>query len=360
MDGGVRSSSLLGRCQCDRNSGGRTNNVRVARSKLRIQHGLRGRHHATAAASKAPLAVAACQAALYELQSFEKLALRRRHGEAMEVDSDASSSSSSSAKNKKPKRHEVVAAGSSLWGLVQQHGGPCGILASVQAELLRLLLQEQQEQEVTSDAVRQALAMAVGGILARAALAPSAASAPADAAADATTTNKTVTLVHPTAPVAPTKEEGTMAVDGAGEYCTGLAWDALAPWSSRSDFTDATTVSSSVLKFHFISPPSQPCNKDPVDALVTEVCRFLLHPGKAGPSMLTCPLEYFHLSGGVMLLTMSLVASRGVPQIQSGAYFRHIGLCSLRHLTLSFGSLQKWTIHPWHVSRPNLDIPLKN
>ena len=26
------------------------------------------------------------------------------------------------------------------WGLVQSHGGPCGILAAVQAELLRLLL----------------------------------------------------------------------------------------------------------------------------------------------------------------------------------------------------------------------------
>ena len=83
-----------------------------------------------------------------------------------------------------------------LWGLTQKHGGPCGILAAMQAEMIRLLLfgrdhpdcqtsdlklfypfNAAQDRHGTSDpitanCVKRALAMAIGMILARAAIMP--------------------------------------------------------------------------------------------------------------------------------------------------------------------------------------------
>mmetsp|Transcript_31466 Transcript_31466/g.66182 ORF Transcript_31466/g.66182 Transcript_31466/m.66182 type:complete len:946 (+) Transcript_31466:135-2972(+) len=89
-----------------------------------------------------------------------------------------------------------------LWGLTQKHGGPCGILAAIQAEMIRILLfgrkgggeglyfpfcplsnannykETEEVSPITYCEVKEAMAMAIGMILARAAFAPCAASSP--------------------------------------------------------------------------------------------------------------------------------------------------------------------------------------
>jgi Domain of unknown function (DUF4205) len=77
------------------------------------------------------------------------------------------------------------------WGLVQEHGGPCGVLAAIQAELLRLLLfnpnvnslqcqnnngSNTGDNLTSSQSIQAALAGAIAYILARSALTPSAVS----------------------------------------------------------------------------------------------------------------------------------------------------------------------------------------
>ena len=82
-------------------------------------------------------------------------------------------------------RLEQVAANHLPWGIVQQNtgGGPDGVLAAIQAEMLRYLLwgqlslestEELQQENLEPATVREALARSLGIILARAALMPSA------------------------------------------------------------------------------------------------------------------------------------------------------------------------------------------
>jgi hypothetical protein len=60
------------------------------------------------------------------------------------------------------------------WGLLQSHGGPCGVLSCVQAEMIRILgLYEDINKTVSPDDALDALASATAYILVRAALAPS-------------------------------------------------------------------------------------------------------------------------------------------------------------------------------------------
>ena len=83
-----------------------------------------------------------------------------------------------------------------LWGLTQKHGGPCGVLAAIQAEMIRILLFGRDNADcetselklfypfyatqdrhgtsdpITADCVKRAMAMAIGMILARAAIMP--------------------------------------------------------------------------------------------------------------------------------------------------------------------------------------------
>ena len=103
--------------------------------------------------------------------------------------------SSSSPQSKQHSKHKHKP----IWRLTQKHGGPCGILASIQAELIRILLfgrgggpTSQKElyypftpcslsnynanncvaAPINQLEVKEALGMSIGMILARAALAP--------------------------------------------------------------------------------------------------------------------------------------------------------------------------------------------
>ena len=60
-----------------------------------------------------------------------------------------------------------------MWGLTQQQGGPCGVISSIQAEIIKSLkLYENFDRKITEDEARIALCDALAVILARAALAP--------------------------------------------------------------------------------------------------------------------------------------------------------------------------------------------
>lgn len=60
------------------------------------------------------------------------------------------------------------------WGLLQSHGGPCGVLSCIQAEMIRILgLYEDINKTISPEDALDALASAIASILVRAALAPS-------------------------------------------------------------------------------------------------------------------------------------------------------------------------------------------
>jgi len=210
------------------------------------------------------------------------------------------------------------------WGLVQSHGGPCGVLAAVQAELLRLLLfgrrtpsldypkplepgtvPAQAVAFLSPELVRQALALAVAIILARSAVAPS-------AATGETTGNekKTVKIVLP-----PQSSDPSV-----------LTWEDLEPWSASSDApTQSTTLSTYTICCSDAGASSSGSHKrqkingmngsreDKILRLARAAAAFLLCKGPSGRA---APLDFFRRPGGIMLMVMSLFATRGKEIIQ--------------------------------------------
>jgi hypothetical protein len=200
------------------------------------------------------------------------------------------------------------------WGLTQAHGGPCGVMAAAQAELLRILLfgskgsslsyptvlldddEKKQESSVSPlQPVRQGLAMAIAIIVARAALMP-------DASSGAELTEE-AKIVLP----------ATIVPQDAG-----LVWKDLEPWNSvansgvKSDLfvvhtltASATGDDNSAAKRQRTSGSSSPVpfqRQDRILDLAHTISSFLQEPNI---------LECFQKAGGVVLLVMSLVASRG-------------------------------------------------
>lgn len=208
------------------------------------------------------------------------------------------------------------------WGLVQSHGGPCGVLAAIQAELLRLILFGRRNPldyprptepgmmpaqcaptEPTPELVREALARAIALILARSAITPSAANAVQD------NERRSVGVVLPSRP------------------SEALTWNDLEPWLSPPN----TRTKSTTLNVYTVTPkdPEAPnalshkrqkvngsdeSRDEKIVKLARAVTAFLLDekeaPGK------TAPLECFQRPGGVMLLVVSMVATRGRDVIQ--------------------------------------------
>ena len=199
------------------------------------------------------------------------------------------------------------------WGLVQSHGGPCGVMAAVQAELLRILIfgrrnpldyppqleaDQVPAQAVASlnrDLVREALAKAIALVLARAAFVPSAATGEDGE-------RRPVRIVLPSKP-----------------SNTALSWDDLAPWNSNvptksSTLNVSTIVTSDPAVLISSDAPNNKRQKinesqqEKILRVARTVSFFLLDQGPPGQ---TAPLEAFQRPGGVMLLVMSLVATRG-------------------------------------------------
>lgn len=205
------------------------------------------------------------------------------------------------------------------WGLIQSHGGPCGVMAAVQAELLRILIfgkrnpldyprpvegdqvPAQAIAFLSKDLVRQALARAIALILARAAIVPSAATGE-----DGSAERKHVQIVLP-----------SQASDKA------VTWEDLEPWSAPPNSgTKSSTLS--VFTITTKDPAAlgagahkrQKINESREERILrvaSASTAFLLNDGPPGRS---APLEAFQRPGGVMLLVMSLVATRGRDVIQ--------------------------------------------
>lgn len=230
------------------------------------------------------------------------------------------------------------------WGLLQQHGGPCGVMAAVQAELLRLLLFGKRRrvmstaaaattgtdmaleseylyldyptspnvmpggpQSISLDLIRQALARSIAVMLARAALTP-------PATGDDTAERRNVVRV-----VLPTKSD------------SDLSWQDLEPWLSRNSTVGQTSSALSVYTIDLsdvvsavagsgAGGPKRQKTAETKEFLETRILRlaravgtFLLQAPEGRPS----PLESFRRPGGVLLLVMSAVASRGKHVIET-------------------------------------------
>lgn len=212
------------------------------------------------------------------------------------------------------------------WGLQQQHGGPCGVLAAVQAEVVRILVwgrrtggedndhtsstpglvyptSPRHVQAATAEGVgplvRPALARALALLLARAALTP-----PEDGGGDDKPPRKGVRLVLPTQPEA------------------ALVWDDLEPWSAAHTCTQALprlwvyTVAEEEDDTNGASATKRQKRNDDstLQRVADQVTAFLVTP--LGGSEGRIPLDSFARPGGVLLLVMSMVASRGAAVIQ--------------------------------------------
>lgn len=212
------------------------------------------------------------------------------------------------------------------WGLTQAHGGPCGVLAAVQAELLRLLLfggRDPLEYPVTlsnstvrgkpdmsEPLMKRGLAMAMAIILARAALSPPAAQ----------TENN---------PVDNSLERSVKVVLPCHEKIgSPVTREDFEPWSLPSSSSGGSHPRSSILKIYTIAPiepfsisahKRQRTNgshstslDERIVRLAHAVSKFLLEsPGEGRPQ----PLEAFRQPGGVVLLVMSLAFSRGTSMV---------------------------------------------
>jgi len=267
-----------------------------------------------------------------------------------------------------------------MWGLTQKHGGPCGVLAAIQAELIRILLfgrkndlQDKSERnnktdrklvfpfspsdidEANNNAINQsevdeALAMAVGMILARASMAPSASTGfqntyatsppsvrlvfPVDWKAEAQNESKQNLHAHtnsswiweilysktPNLPAERANTSSGLKVYTITTTVTGsdekyAAQDDTSPDNKRqrkkgASFSmdrvisdDSATISSRETKMT--------CN------LAYEVADFLLGRGPQIVKVSTLPLDVLKRPGGVMYFVMSLVKSRGIEKIKS-------------------------------------------
>ena len=223
------------------------------------------------------------------------------------------------------------------WGIIQAHGGPCGVLASVQAELLRIILFGTQISEdnnfdmvypsttsssneessspssvnnslLNREIMDRALAMSLALILARSALTP--------AAADGDDIPKLTESVRLVLPV-------DTAVNGQAR-----TWQDFEPWVSSSSLSSTATSSSlktitiesisseasSAAKRQKIETDTESENLEQrVHKLAHAVAKFLLERKDEHQHQ---PLEVFKQPGGVILFVMSLAFSRGVRLVQ--------------------------------------------
>lgn len=191
------------------------------------------------------------------------------------------------------------------WGLTQAHGGPCGVLAAVQAELIRLLLfggreplsypatladveTQKTSSKMPPELIREGLAMAIALVIARAALMPNIKDEEGDEIARI---------------VLPAKAADEEA----------LAWKDLEPWSANE------SCRSNSFDVHILGETMQTTKRqrtngsrdhtprdERIAGLAHTISQFLLQ---------NSILEKFRRPGGVVLLVMALVASRGAAKI---------------------------------------------
>lgn len=225
------------------------------------------------------------------------------------------------------------------WGLTQVHGGPCGVLASLQAEFLRLLLFGprkvdanaaqlysidfpatlsnrliQNKPDLSPTLLRQGLALAMGMVLARASLKASATLADDDKEQGESSSQLS--------PERYSKEPKVTIAVPKPDIDHDLDWEDLEPWSAYKGIG-----LSEMIVTYTISLPMESANKRPklsssakeemakmeeeekqtMMKLARRTARFLLE---------TNLIEWFQREGGVLMFVASLSFSRGIPNIQ--------------------------------------------
>lgn len=212
---------------------------------------------------------------------------------------------------------------SELWGLTQTHGGPCGVLASLQAELMRLLLFGprisdgllpvhipthltnhfcQAKPDLSPSFLTSALALSIGIVLARAALQPSASlndeSYRPSGDEEDFTPPVAVRLVFPKTPYS----------------INQLEWQQLQPWPS--DEIMGSGVSEHLVTYTISLDENRDSKRqkrysnleEREELLAQAVAEFLLE---------TQMIQWYHRQGGVLLFVLALVETRGTANIQA-------------------------------------------
>lgn len=233
-----------------------------------------------------------------------------------------------------------------VWCLTQQHGGPCGVLASIQAELLAILLfgprtvhpismisidfPDDLSTELTRAApdmskqkMRQVLALSMGMILARASLMPNASLQDDDATssqADGNDEKESSNALNP--PSEPTVRL-ILPKNELWNTHTCLEWQHLAPWNASDGGTGISenflsyTISLNKHSQSFVGD-SATVKRQRLGSIgedVEHTCKELAH-ATAQFLLETNSLNWFQRPGGVLLMVMSICASRGISKTQ--------------------------------------------
>lgn len=185
------------------------------------------------------------------------------------------------------------------WGLVQSQGGPCGVLAAIQAEMIRRLnfdFESGKEVNCTLTDIKECLALSLGTILARCAL--------MDTVKDddivSTTESKTVRVVLPKNKERLSFEE---MMDSTTDQMEAIMVKVDTTSSSRTKRAKNDQGSS-----------HKSCSDDILQDLSLTIKEIFLENDATILSLL-------YREGGVLLFVMSLVGSRGVDRIRAGTSF---------------------------------------
>lgn len=270
---------------------------------------------------------------------------------------------------------QLLAESHRPWGLVQQHGGPCGVLAAAQAELLRLLIFSGKHGRIPTSPARcakarrplpmlPALARSLALLLARVTLTPCAVQEEETAKKDPDYSTSThVRIVLPT--------RWIYTSTNTNNTDTSLTWQDLEPWYSQ---IPAASTSLTVFKLPVVAilenqndntsstseadPKRQKMNQQQeqhdssTSSLTTRIHHFArlveafllrnIPPNNTTDSVATAatasspaclsPLDCFRRQGGVLLFVMSLVASRTVAVLR-----KEFDDPTGTHLTAQFG-----------------------
>jgi hypothetical protein len=237
--------------------------------------------------------------------------------------------------------------------LTQQHGGPCGVLASIQAELLGILLfgprivhpmsyisidfPDDLSTEFTKAApdmsrqkMRQVLALSMGMILARASLMPS-----ATLQDDTTVDNDDNENLAVLLPRSESIVRLILPKNELWDTTTCLEWEHLEPWDARNG---GGGISENFLTYTISLPRNNQQhssaagggesdnnkrqkrgsigNEENLVEDMDHTCKELAH-ATAQFLLETNSLNWFQRPGGVLLMVMSIAASRGISKTQS-------------------------------------------
>eukprot|EP00536_Pseudo-nitzschia_multiseries_P003760 jgi/Psemu1/323174/estExt_fgenesh1_pg.C_590023 len=240
----------------------------------------------------------------------------------------------------------AIISGPGVWCLTQEHGGPCGVLASIQAELLVILLFgprtvhplsmisidfptslstefTRAAPDMSRSKMRQALALSMGIILARASLVASAALED-DTNTESASNDNIENNENDNDPIFVARPEPTVTLilpkNELWDTTSCLEWRHLEPWNSNNG---GGGLSEHLLEYQ-ISLNKNPSTGDDGDAKrqkhicdidIDHSCRELAH-ATAQFLLETNSLNWFQRPGGVLLMVMSVAASRGIPKLQ--------------------------------------------